>query len=127
MVSYGPIVAEHVNNPRNLGKIDNADGVGTVDDPSTDTLITLYLKLAPGPDDRPIVAEARFRALGCSGCIATGSIATELVTGRPLGEALAVDAVAINQALENGLLPEQRYCADLAATALRRAAEAATP
>ena len=126
MVSYGPIVAEHVNNPRNLGKIDNADGVGTVDDPSTDTLITLYLKLAAGPDNRPLVAEARFRALGCSGCIATGSIATELAMGRSLDDALALGAAAINAALGDGLPPEQRYCADLAAQALHQALEAAT-
>src|SRR3954452_2660483 len=124
MVSYGPLVADHVNNPRNLGKLDDADGVGQVDDPSTDTLITIYLKLAAGPDDRQIVAEARFRALGCSGCIATGSVATELAAGRTLDDLGILDAAAINQALADGLPLEQRYCADLAATALRRAVEA---
>jgi|RhiMethySRZTD1v2_1073278.scaffolds.fasta_scaffold1799124_2 nitrogen fixation NifU-like protein len=121
---YGPLVADHIGNPRNLGKLDDADGVGQVDDAASETYLTVYLKLAPGPDERPMIAEARFRALGCSGCIATGSIATELVRGRTPDEVLAVDGAAINRALEDGLPEEQRYCADLAAVALHRAIEA---
>jgi len=125
-VQYGPVVADHIANPRNLGKLDDADGVGRVDEPRTDTLITIYLKLAPLPDGRRAVAEARFRALGCSGCIATASVATELVTGHPVDEVAALDEAAINRALDDGLPPAQRYCADLAARALRRAVEAAS-
>ena len=120
-VSYGPIVAEHVSNPRNLGKLDPADGVGQVDDPDSDTLLTVYLRLGDAVDGRRVVAEARFRAFGCSGCIATGSIATELAAGRSIEEIQAVDGAAISRALADGLPAEQRYCADLAATALQRA------
>src|SRR6266536_1506485 len=103
---YGPLVADHIGNPRNLGKLDDADGVGQVDDDASETLLTVYLRLTVGVDARPIVAEARFRALGCSGCIATGSIATELAQGRPLDELLAVDGDAISRALDDGL-PEE--------------------
>src|SRR5690349_12335347 len=119
-VSYGPVVADHVSNPRNLGKLDDADGVGRVDDPTSDTLLTLYFKLDQRPDGQRVAA-ARFRALGGSGCIATGSIATELAAGHTLDEIRAVDGAAISRALADGLPPEQRYCADLAATALQRA------
>lgn len=123
-VSYGPIVADHVSNPRNLGKLDDADGVGQVDDAASETLLTLYLKLEDRPDGQRVVAEARFRALGCSGCIATGSVATELAVGLTADEIESVDGTAISRALADGLPAEQRYCADLAAMALRRAAEA---
>lgn len=122
---YGPLVADHIGNPRNLGKLDDADGVGQVDDADSETYITVYLKLTAGEDGRRTIADARFRALGCSGCIATGSITTELAHGRTLDEALALDGAAISRALGDGLPDEQRYCADLAATALQRAAEAA--
>jgi len=124
-VTYGPVVADHVSNPRNLGKLDDADGVGQVDDAASETLLTLYLKLEDRPDGQRVVAEARFRALGCSGCIATGSVATELAVGLTANEIESVDGAAISRALADGLPAEQRYCADLAATALRRAAEAA--
>jgi len=120
-ISYGPVVADHVNNPRNLGKLDNADGVGRVDEPATDTLLTIYLKLDTGAEGQHVVAEARFRALGCSGCIATGSIATELAAGRTVEDVQAIDGAAISRALADGLPAEQRYCADLAAMALQRA------
>jgi nitrogen fixation NifU-like protein len=120
-VNYGPVVADHVANPRNLGKLDDADGVGHVDDAATETLLTVYLRLEAGQPGRLVVAEARFRAFGCSGCIATGSVATELAMGRTPDEILAVDGAAISRALDDGLPAEQRYCADLAATALHRA------
>ncbi len=120
-INYGPIVADHVAHPRNLGKLDDADGVGHVDDPSTETLLTLYLRLGEGSEGRVVVTEARFRAFGCSGCIATGSVATELAQGHTLDEIRAVDGPAISRALGDGLPEEQRYCADLAATALQRA------
>jgi nitrogen fixation protein NifU and related proteins len=124
-VKYGPVVAKHVGNPRNLGKLDNPDGVGHIDDPTTETLLTIYVRIADGSGGGRVATEVRFRAFGCSGCIATGSIATELAQGRTLDEIRAVDATAISRALDDGLPEEQRYCADLAAEALHRAIEAA--
>ena len=122
---YGAVAEEHLRTPRNLGKLADADGVGTVDDPNSETLLTIYLKLGAGPDGRQVVEAAQFRAFGCGGCIATGSIATELAIGLPLAELAGIDSATINRALENGLPEEQRYCADLAARALPLAGQAA--
>lgn len=122
---YGPVAADHLKTPRNLGKLADADGVGTVDDPDSETLLTIYLKIVAPQAGRQVVEAARFRAFGCGGCIITGSIATELAIGKPLDALTAIDGAAINRALEDGLPPEQRYCAELAARALRMAAQAA--
>jgi len=119
---YGAVAAEHLKSPRNLGKLADADGIGLVDEVNTDTLIAVYLKLGQDSDGRPVVAEIRFRAFGCGGCIITGSAATELARGLPLDAVADIDATAINRAIEDGLPPEQRYCADLAARALGLAA-----
>ena len=122
---YGAVAAEHLKTPRNLGKLDDADGVGTVDDPGSETLLTIYLKLRARPDGRQVVEAAQFRAFGCGGCIITGSVATELAIGRPVEDLVALDGAAINRAIEDGLPPDQRYCAELAARALLMASEEA--
>ena len=124
---YGPIVNEHVRNPRNLGRLDRPDGVGQVDDAATDTFLTIHVRVERSAGAGATVAEARFRALGCSACIATGSMATELARGRTVDEALAIDADAIMEALEQGVPDDQRYCADLAARALHAALASARP
>ena len=122
---YGVVAAQHLKSPRNLGKLADADGVGQVDEPSSDTVLMVYLKVNQAAGGKPAVAEARFRAFGCGGCIITGSIVTELATGRQLDALTTLDAAAINQALDDGLPPDQRYCAELAARALRLAVSAA--
>ncbi len=116
---YNPTVVEHFSQPRNVGRIEDADGVGRVDDRATDNLVTMYLKL-----DGALVVDARFRTLGCSACVAASSVATELVLGRSLVSALDVDAAAIVAAL-GGLPPDTLYCAELVARTLRLAAEEA--
>ena len=116
---YTPTALDHFTRPRNVGRLDDADGVGRVDDRATDNLVTIYLKLA----DRR-VALARFRTFGCSACIAASSIATELVQGRPLAEAARVDAAAILAGL-GGLPADRVHCAELVARALREAVETA--
>src|SRR5688572_8138359 len=108
---YGPIADDHLKRPRNLGRLYPADGVGEVYDPESETLLTIYLRLGEAADGR-IVQEARFRAFGCGGCIITGSVATEIATGRPIAEVATIDASAIHLAIANGLPVEQRYCAD---------------
>jgi nitrogen fixation NifU-like protein len=123
---YGPVVTDHFQNPRNLGRLDQPDGVGQVDDVGTDTFMTVNVRLDTSAAGRATVAQASFRALGCSACIATGSMATELARGRTVEEALAIDAAAIMDALEQGIPGDQRYCADLAARALHQALTAAT-
>lgn len=119
---YGTVAADHLRLPRNLGRLADADGVGQVDQPSTDTLVTVYLKVGPGPGGQQMVTEAQFRAFGCGGCIISGSVATELARGRPLDDLRQIEGATILGALEDGLPPEQRYCADLAARALHLAA-----
>ena len=123
---YGAIAEAHLKAPRNIGKLADADGVGTVEDAASDTLVTIYVRVRDLPNGRREVGEARFRAFGCGGCIVTGSIATELATGLTVEEAADLDGPAIMRALDDGLPPEQRYCADLAAHALRLACQAAT-
>lgn len=123
---YGPVVTDHFRNPRNLGRLDQPDGVGQVDDAGTDTFLTVNVKLDRSAAGRVAVAEATFRALGCSACIATGSVATELARGRTVEEALAIDGATIMEVLEQGIPDDQRYCADLAARALHQALAAAT-
>jgi len=123
---YGAIVNDHVRNPRNLGRLDRPDGVGQVDDAATDTFLTINVRVERSAGG-VTVAEARFRALGCSACIATGSMVTELARGRTVDEALTIDASEIMRALEQGITDDQRYCADLAARALHQALVSARP
>jgi nitrogen fixation NifU-like protein len=120
--AYGTIADDHLKRPRNLGKLAEADGVGQVDEPSTDTLVTVYLKVEPGSGGLPVVGEARFRAFGCGACIISASVATELARGRAVDELTQIDGAVILGILEDGLPPEQRYCADLVARALHLAA-----
>jgi len=112
---YTQTAVDHFTRPRNVGRIDDADGVGRVDDRATDNLITIYVKL-----HGQRIAAARFRTLGCSACIAASSVATELVVGRPLGRAMRIDARAILAAL-GGLPADKVHCAELAARALSEA------
>ena len=123
---YGTIAEDHLKAPRNLGKLDGADGAGTVEDDASQTMVTVYVKLHERSGGEPTIAEARFRAFGCGGCIITGSIATVLATGRPVSDAMAIDGEAIEGALDDGLPADQRYCAGLAASALRLACQSAT-
>jgi nitrogen fixation NifU-like protein len=116
---YTDIVVDHFTHPRNVGRIDDADGIGRVDDRATDNLITIYLKLGDGN-----IAAARFRTFGCSACIAASSVATELVVGRSPADASRLDAAAILAAL-GGLPAGKEHCAELVARALREALEMA--
>lgn len=118
---YGAVAADHLRLPRNLGKIESPDGVGHVEERATDTHVTVYVRLARSETGDLLVREARFRALGCGGCIIAASVATELATGRTVSAAHGLDAATLVTALEDGLPPDQRYCADLVVRALRMA------
>jgi nitrogen fixation NifU-like protein len=112
---YTPTTIDHFRRPRNLGRLDDANGVGRIDDRATDNLITIYLKLEHGR-----VSDARFRTFGCSACVAASSIATELVRGRSVEGAEIVDAALISAAL-GGLPSGKKHCAELVARALGEA------
>ena len=115
---YNPTVIEHATNPRNVGVLDGADGVGADGNPVYGNLVRVYLRLADGR-----VAAARFKAFGCSATIAAASMVTELATGASLADARAVDAPAVERAL-GGLPRDKRHCAAVAAGALQRALDA---
>ncbi len=114
---YSPLTVEHFRHPRNAGRLPDASAVGIVDDRATDNYVSIYLRIEDGR-----IQAASFRTLGCSACIAASSITTELVRGRSLEEARALDAAAIDHAL-GGLPAEKRHCAELAARALALALE----
>jgi NifU-like protein involved in Fe-S cluster formation len=108
---YSATTVDHFQHPRNVGRMADADRTGHVDDPATETTVTLYVKLEAG-----IVGRASFRTFGCSACIAASSIATELLVGR----SAPVTADQIDRAL-GGLPDDKRYCAELVARATRHA------
>ena len=116
---YGPVVVDHATNPRNVGSLEAASGVGTDGNPLVDSSVRIAVRLAC---DR--VEAVRFRAFGCSATIAAASMATELAAGQDMAAARQIDADTIERAL-GGLPLEKRHCAAVAAGALRRALDAA--
>ncbi len=112
---YSDKVFDHFQNPRNVGKIEDADGVGTVGNPVCGDLMTIYIKVK---DDR--IVDIKFQTFGCAAAIATSSMATEMAKGKTIEEALKITRDAVAEAL--GGLPKQKmHCSNLAADALRRA------
>jgi nitrogen fixation protein NifU and related proteins len=107
---YGPIVVDHIAHPRNLGVLEHATSVGSIDDAETENLIIVYLRVDDGR-----ITSTSFRALACSACIAATSMATVLLTDRPL-ELGHLEAHEILDGL-GGLPDTKRHCAELAARA----------
>jgi nitrogen fixation NifU-like protein len=116
-MEYSDLVMEHFLNPRNVGTIENADGVGREGNPVCGDLMEMYIKVDDGH-----ITDIKFRTFGCGAAIATSSIATEMVKGKPLDEAEALTNKAIAEAL-GGLPPVKMHCSVLAADALKRAIE----
>ncbi len=116
---YGPIVIDHFTNPRNVGWIEDADGVGKDSNPSCGDFTRMSVRIADGR-----VADVRFKTFGCSAAIASASMVTTLAQGRTLDEAAAIGPLDVLGAL-GGLPPEKEGCALMAAGALRSAIAAA--
>ncbi len=114
---YSEKVMDHFHNPRNVGKMDNPDGVGTVGNPVCGDVMKLYIKVA---DDR--IADARFQTFGCGAAIATSSMVTELAKGKTLDEAIALSNKEVAAALD-GLPPAKMHCSMLGEEALKAAIE----
>ncbi len=112
---YSEKVFEHFRNPRNVGVIEDADGVGTVGNPVCGDLMTMYIKVK---DDR--IEDIKFQTFGCGAAIATSSMATELAKGKTLEEALKITKQTVADAL-GGLPPQKMHCSNLASDALKRA------
>lgn len=113
---YSEKVMDHFSNPRNVGEMENPSGVGTVGNAKCGDIMRMYLDI----DDNHIVREAKFKTFGCGAAIATSSMATELVKGKTVEEALKVTNKAVMEALD-GLPPVKVHCSLLAEQAIHAA------
>ena len=116
-MEYSDKVIDHYENPRNVGMIENADGIGTVGNPACGDVMKLSIRIE---DD--IITAAKFKTFGCGAAIATSSILTEMVVGKTLEEALTISNKAVAEALD-GLPPVKLHCSVLAEDALKAAIE----
>jgi nitrogen fixation NifU-like protein len=116
-MNYTELVMEHFMNPRNVGVIEDADGVGKVGNPVCGDLMEMMIKVREGR-----IADIKFRTFGCGAAIATSSIATEMVMGQTLEEAAKLTRQQVAEAL-GGLPPQKIHCSNLAAEALHTALE----
>ncbi len=114
---YTEKVMEHFRNPRNMGEIPDADGVGTVGNPVCGDLMTIYIKVK---DNR--IADIKFKTFGCGAAIATSSMTTELAKGKTLDEAMKITRADVAENL-GGLPPIKMHCSNLAADGLHAAIE----
>lgn len=112
---YSERVMEHFKNPRNVGEIPDADGVGTVGNPICGDLMTVYIKVKDG-----IIVDVKFKTFGCAAAIATSSMVTEMAKGRKLEEALKITRGDVAENLD-GLPPIKMHCSNLSADALHAA------
>ena len=112
---YSEQVMEHFINPRNVGEIENPDGIGHVGNPVCGDIMELYIKVNGG-----VIVDAKFKTFGCGAAIATSSMVTELVRGKSVEEALKISNRAVAEAL-GGLPPIKMHCSVLAEEALKSA------
>ena len=116
MALYSDKVMDHFQNPRNVGKIDDADGIGEVGNAKCGDIMRMYIKV----DDKGIITDCKFNTFGCGSAIATSSMATELIKGKPIEEALQLSNKAVVEALD-GLPAHKIHCSVLAEEAVRAA------
>jgi nitrogen fixation NifU-like protein len=114
-MKYSEKVIDHFTNPRNVGVIENADGVGKVGNPVCGDMMEMSIKV-----DGDIISDVKFRTFGCGAAIATSSMASEMIVGKTLDQALQITNRAIAEALD-GLPPVKMHCSVLAADALKMA------
>jgi nitrogen fixation NifU-like protein len=116
MALYSEKVMDHFTNPRNVGKIDDADGVGEVGNAKCGDIMKIYLKV----DENQIITDVKFNTFGCASAIASSSMATELIKGQPISRALELTNKAVVEALD-GLPPVKIHCSVLAEEAIKAA------
>lgn len=115
MALYSEKVMDHFRNPRNVGVIEDADGVGEVGNAKCGDIMKIYLKIGDG-----IVTDVKFETFGCGSAIASSSMATEMIKGKPLDEALTLTNKAVTEALD-GLPAHKLHCSVLAEEAIKAA------
>ena len=113
---YSEKVMDHFTNPRNVGEIDDAQGVGVVGNAKCGDIMKIYLEI----DENDIITDCKFKTFGCGAAIATSSMATELIKGKSVKEALALTTSAVVEALD-GRPPVKVHCSVLAEEAVRSA------
>ncbi|HXX87509.1 MAG TPA: Fe-S cluster assembly scaffold protein NifU [Candidatus Acidoferrum sp.] len=114
---YTEKVMDHFKNPRNMGEIPDADGIGTVGNPVCGDMMTIYIKVK---DNR--IEDIKFKTFGCGAAVATSSMVTEIAKGETLEEAMKITRASVAESL-GGLPPIKMHCSNLAADALHAAIE----
>ena len=115
MALYSEKVMDHFRNPRNVGVIENADGIGEVGNAKCGDIMKIYLKI-----ENDTIVDVKFETFGCGSAIASSSMATELIKGKPVPEALALTNKAVVEALD-GLPAHKLHCSVLAEEAIKAA------
>lgn len=116
MALYSDKVMDHFRNPRNVGVIEDADGIGEAGNPVCGDIMKIYLDV----DDNQIIQDVKFETFGCGSAIASSSMATELIKGRSIDDALALTNKAVTEALD-GLPAHKLHCSVLAEEAIKKA------
>lgn len=114
---YTEKVMDHFKNPRNMGEIPDADGVGTVGNPVCGDMMTIYIKVKGNR-----IEDIKFKTFGCGAAVATSSMVTEIAKGKTLEEAMKITRASVADSL-GGLPPVKMHCSNLAADALHAAIE----
>ncbi len=114
---YSEKVMDHFQNPRNVGKIEDADGVGEVGNAKCGDIMKIYIKV-----ENDIITDVKFNTFGCGSAIASSSMATEMIKGKPVAEALEITNKAVVEALD-GLPAQKVHCSVLAEEAIKAAIE----
>lgn len=121
-MEYSDEIMDHFRNPRNLGEIQNADGVATVGNPRCGDVMKMYIKVKRNEKGQDLIKDIKFQTLGCGAAIASSSIATEMIKGKTLKEALKITGEHI--AKEMGKFPPAKYhCSILAEEGIKMAIE----
>ena len=115
MALYSEKVMDHFMNPRNVGYIENADGIGEIGNAKCGDIMKIYLKI-----ENDIIVDAKFETFGCGSAIASSSMATEMIMGKPVSEALELTNKAVVEALD-GLPAHKVHCSVLAEEAIKNA------
>ncbi|MDR0485618.1 MAG: Fe-S cluster assembly scaffold protein NifU [Elusimicrobiota bacterium] len=116
-MAYSEKVMEHFANPRNVGEIEDADGIGEIGNPVCGDMMTFYIKVK---DDK--IEDVKFKTFGCGAAIAVSSMVSEMAKGKTIEEALKITNASVAQEL-GGLPPNKMHCSNLGADALHRAIE----
>ena len=112
---YSEKVMDHFEHPRNVGEIPDADGVGQVGNPKCGDIMKMYLKI-----DNDVITDVKFKTFGCGSAIASSSMATEMIKGKPVSEAMQLTNAAVAEALD-GLPGHKLHCSVLAEEAIKAA------